>query len=49
MATRGKGVQFSRTSNRAEVVEWVELDDPDPAAGEILCRNEAAPSRRPIS
>ncbi len=43
MATRGKAVQFSRTGNPAEVVELVELDEPDPAAGEILCRIEAAP------
>lgn len=43
MATRGKAVQFSRTGNPAEVVDEVELDEPDPAAGEILCRIEAAP------
>lgn len=43
MAIRGKAVQFSRTGNPAEVVEVVEFDEPDPAAGEILCRIEAAP------
>lgn len=43
MAIRGKAIQFSRTGNPAEVVEVVELEEPDPAAGEILCRIEAAP------
>ena len=43
MAIRGKAVQFSRTGNPPDVVELVELEEPDPAAGEILCRIEAAP------
>lgn len=43
MAIRGKAIQFSTTGNPAEVVELVELEEPGPAAGEIVCRIEAAP------
>ena len=43
MTIRGKAVQFSRTGNPPEIVEVVELEEADPAAGEILCRIEAAP------
>lgn len=40
---RGKAIQFSRTGNPPDVVEVVEVDAPDPGAGEIRCRIEAAP------
>ena len=43
MALRGKAIQFSQTGHPADVVDFVELEESDPAAGEILCRIEAAP------
>jgi trans-2-enoyl-CoA reductase len=43
MAKRGKAIQFSRTGNPAEVVELVDIDEPDPVSGNILCKIEAAP------
>ena len=43
MAKRGKAIQFSRTGNPAEVVELIDIDEPDPVSGNILCKIEAAP------
>jgi trans-2-enoyl-CoA reductase len=39
----GKAIQFSRTGNPPDVVEVVDIEVPDPGAGEIRCRIEAAP------
>lgn len=43
MPILGKAVQYSRTGHPPDVVEVVELEQPEPGPGEILCKVEAAP------